>query len=162
MNHGRGFGSVPQVMGIVEGNYYMLDLFYSKPHTVLELGPYLMFSAVKSRSPNSDEIRLAIAKFGCAKCNLGFHLDSCLQFLFLLIYFLAVFRLAFSHEKIFLDSLSSWSVLFFWYFFLFSSIYLVEHPHFTFWSIHFFFLSPAVSQGRQDTWRWQIPGVDLI
>lgn len=54
MNYGRGFGSVPQVMGIVEGNYYMLDLFYSKPHTVLELDPYFIFSGANSRNPNSD------------------------------------------------------------------------------------------------------------
>ena len=99
MNHGRGFGSVPQVMGIVEGNYYMLDLFYSKPHTVLELGPYFTFSGAKSRSPNSDEIPLAVGKFGCPKHNLSFHLASCLQFLFFLIYFLFGFRLALSHEK---------------------------------------------------------------
>lgn len=63
MNHGRGFGSVPQVMGIVEGNYYMLDLFYSKPHTVLELDPYFIFSGAKSRNPDSDEIPLVLGKF---------------------------------------------------------------------------------------------------
>lgn len=54
MNHGRGFGSVPQVMGIVEGNDYMLDLFYSKPHTVLELDSYFIFSRANSKYPNSD------------------------------------------------------------------------------------------------------------
>lgn len=100
MNHGRGFGSVPQVMGIVEGNYYMLDLFYSKPHTVLELGPCFTFSGTKSRNSNSDEIPLAVGKFGCPKHNLGFHLASCLQKKHcFLMYFLFRFRLALSHEK---------------------------------------------------------------
>jgi len=90
---------VPQVMGIVEGNYYMLDLFCSKPHTVLELGPYLTFSGVKSRSPTSDEIPCAAGKFSCPKHNVSFHLASCLQFLFFLIYFLFGFRLVLSHER---------------------------------------------------------------
>lgn len=99
MNHGRGFGSVPQVMGIVEGNYYMLDLFYSKPHTVLELGLYFTFSGAKSRSPNSDEIPLAVGKLGCPKHNLGFNLASCLQFPFFLLFFLLGFGLALSNEK---------------------------------------------------------------
>lgn len=99
MNHGNGFGSVPQVMGIVEGNYYMLDLFYSKPHTVLELGPYFTFSGAKSRRPNSNEIPPAVGKFGCPKLNLDFHLASCLWFLFFLLYFLFGFRLAPSREK---------------------------------------------------------------
>lgn len=99
MNHGRGFGSVPQVMGIVEGNYYMLDLFYSKPYTALELGPYFAFSGAKSRSPNTDEIPLAVGKFGCLKHNLSFYLASCLEFIFFLMYFLFGFRLALSQEK---------------------------------------------------------------
>lgn len=86
-------------MGIVEGNYYILDLFYSKPHTVLELGSYFTFSGAKSRSPNSDEIPLAVGKFGCPKHNLGFNLAPCLQFLFFLIYFLFGFRLTLLHEK---------------------------------------------------------------
>lgn len=44
---------MPQVMGIVEENYYMLDLFYSKLHIVLELDPYFIFSGASSRNPNS-------------------------------------------------------------------------------------------------------------
>lgn len=153
-------------MGIVEGNYYMLDLFYSKPFTVLELGPYFVFSGAKSRSPNSHEIPLAVGKFGCPKHNLSFHLASCLQFIFFLLYFLFGFRLALSHEK---SVLIPWVAgQYFWFLFLFSFIQLktlggASLLHI--WFIHtFWFFSPAISQGKQGIWtsfwNWQAPGVD--
>lgn len=108
---------MPQVMGIVEGNYYMLDLFYSKPHTVLELGLYFTFSGAKLRSPNLDEILLAIGKLGCPSHNLGFHLASFFFFIYIFFSFSYILSLqlqaCYFTRKSCLDSLSVWLVLLF-------------------------------------------------